>query len=601
MVSSRRSSASKITKAKVTGKQNDVPQHSSPPTTPGPTRKKATPRARATPKPSKTATKDESSPEAILPTLASPAEATATPGQKSDDQPRWDSKGNESPVPANTGRKRKRAEPPEIGEEDGDMLPHNMGKPSAAKPRAKHASRPAALSRKSDNIKQEVKVEEKEDTKELLEGSVDLKAPSPKKRTKKAHPYGLTPGETPFPDWPHPTAEEAQTVHDLLMARFPKSTHGRFTQPDTIPPPSEQVAGCGEVPTILDALIRTLLSAATSGRNSSAAFQGLVKRFGLATHGAGRGSVNWNAVHEAPLQDVFEAIKMGGLAANKSKNIKKILDMVHTDNSTRRSTLTKSQNANEYLTVEQSAELKMLKSGALTLDYYHVLTTEEAINTFSTYPGIGVKTASCVALFCMQRPSFAVDTHVFRLCQYLGWVPPESSRGPKQKKVDRNTTFSHCEVRIPDHLKYGLHQLLIEHGKHCPRCRAITGEGSAGWEGADCPIEHLVKRLGKRKGGADSPKKKTSKKKGAMAREEEEEDEEMAEACPATAGEGKRRAATPRRAAARARPAKRALVRKETEESEAEMSEEDDAEMSELTDAPEAGKEEDDDDEAYEE
>jgi hypothetical protein len=68
-------------------------------------------------------------------------------------------------------------------------------------------------------------------------------------------------------------------------------------------------------------------------------------------------------------------------------------------------------------------------------------------------------------------------------------------------------------VRVPDELKYPLHQLLIRHGKSCPRCRAITSEGSAGWD-EGCPIEHIVKRSGGRKdvGGEGSPKKKKGKK-----------------------------------------------------------------------------------------
>jgi hypothetical protein len=30
-------------------------------------------------------------------------------------------------------------------------------------------------------------------------------------------------------------------------------------------------------------------------------------------------------------------------------------------------------------------------------------------------------------LFCLQRPCFAVDTHIFRLCRWLGWIPARSN------------------------------------------------------------------------------------------------------------------------------------------------------------------------------
>ena len=134
----------------------------------------------------------------------------------------------------------------------------------------------------------------------------------------------------------------------------------------------------------------------------------------------------------------------------------------------------------------------------------HALSDNDAFNTFLTYPGIGVKTSSCVMLFCMKRPSFAVDTHVFRLCKWLGWVPENATR---------DKTFSHCEVMIPNELKYGLHQLFIKHGKSCGRCRAITGESSEGWE-KGCVIDHLVKRTGAKKGGKDIPVKGGKKAKG---------------------------------------------------------------------------------------
>ena len=440
----------------------------------------------------------------------------------------------EGKQPANTGRKRKRAAPAPKSEEDPDELPHNMGKRASANTKVKGEGVEDVKSspeKANGAVKSIMKEEQVEDAKEVIEGAKfaeEVDEPS-KKKAKTTTSYGLTPGKSPFPDWPHPTPEEAQVVHDLLLTEIPVERKPSIVQPDTIPPPSEQVAGCGQVPSILDALIRTLLSAATTGKNSSSSFQGLVKNFGLETKGLGKGSVDWNAVRLAPQKEVFKAIESGGLADSKSKNIKAILDMVHIDNESRRNALLKAKKAGEVFTVEQEAELLLLQQGVLTLDYYHVLSTEDALTTFIQYPGIGVKTASCVALFCMQRPSFAVDTHVFRLCQYLGWVPPDNSLSPRQKKPDRNSTFSHCEVRIPNHLKYGLHQLFINHGKKCPRCRAITGKTSKGWKEANCVIEHLVKRLGAKKGGSDSLKKASSKTKKGKEKNDEEEDDEDSE------------------------------------------------------------------------
>ncbi|KAL8799698.1 MAG: hypothetical protein Q9182_005707 [Xanthomendoza sp. 2 TL-2023] len=350
------------------------------------------------------------------------------------------------------------------------------------------------------------------------------KSPTNKARKKKANPYGLTPGVSPFPDWPHPTAKECQQVNDLLSA-----LHGTVKAPAKIPEPSATIAGCGEVPSVLDALIRTLLSAATSGTNSSRAFQGLVEEYGTKKTGLGKGSVDWDAVRRSDVSRIFNAIKSGGLADVKSKKIKLILDMVYEENQARRNAFVEPGEENDAEKAAaiapkgaqhesneaKVAEIKLADEDVLSLDYLHSMPSQDSFNHMLRYPGIGVKTASCVTMFCLRRPSFAVDTHVFRLCQWLGWVP---------EKANRDTTFMHCEVMVPDELKYSLHQLLIQHGKRCGRCRAITGESSEGW-GAGCVIDHLVKRTGLRKGGQSPVTQKKAKrmKKG----EESDKDEEI--------------------------------------------------------------------------
>ena len=334
----------------------------------------------------------------------------------------------------------------------------------------------------------------------------------------KSKSYGLTPGLSPFPNYLKPTPTDCQDVYNALA-----SLHGVSSPPKTIPAPSEIVAGCGEVPAILDAMIRTYLSSNTTGRNSSAAFQGLVKAFGTLKEGLGKGSVDWNAVRLATQEEVFEAIKHGGLGGVKSKTIKAILDMVYEENLQRRKAMDEPQAddptgadaASKDPAAEKQLERMRLDQNVLSLDHYHSLSNTEAQEALTKFPGIGVKTSSCVMLFCMQRPSFAVDTHVFRLASWLGWIPdPAAPREKGEKRVDRDTAFSHLDVRIPDELKYGLHQLFIKHGKTCPRCRAITGEGSEGWEAANCPIEELVKRTGARKGVGGVTPNATPKKGG---------------------------------------------------------------------------------------
>lgn len=463
MARTTRSAAAKAEASASTGKGEvpDATHLSSPPATPVPT-KKASTRTKAS--------------------LAVKKEAPATPRNK--------------------GRKRKSNQVKQEDQGDVNDLPHNLGTalptPGGDDYEAHHDEPPKKRSRKSTKLENasdgEAKVQHENDT--------------PKKSPKKKAKYGLTPGVTPYPDYMRPTAKECAEVVHLL-----ENVHGKVVVPKAVPPPSLDVAGCGEVPSVLDALIRTRLSANTTNKNSSTAFQGLVRRFGIIEEGIGKGSVDWDAVRRAPNRDVFKAIERGGLANVKSKSIQDILQMVYEENQARKEELLSSSRnpagSQNEPSAEKNAEIEKASQNVISLDHLHLLSTPDAIDKMITYPGIGPKTASCVALFCLQRPSFAVDTHVFRLCQYLGWVPKTTKKG--EPKVDRETAYSHCDVRIPDEFKYPLHQLLIKHGKTCPRCRAITGQSSADWE-QGCPIEHIVKRHGAKKGGASVKDRKRAKK-----------------------------------------------------------------------------------------
>lgn len=330
-----------------------------------------------------------------------------------------------------------------------------------------------------------------------MEKAHDLANPleqPPKKRQKKANKYGLTPGDTPFPNHIKPTPEECEEVNRLLS-----TLHGEVKPPEVIPPPSMEVTGCGEVPDLLDAILRTLLSASTTANNSNLSLQGLKEKFHLRESGLGKGSINWEAVHRATLDEVIDSIKSGGLAKVKGTNIKKILDIVYHQNCARRDALLGEKEtgnpadipgAKNMTTEQKDIEIARVQENMLSMDHVFEMTTDEAMDEMTRLPGIGVKTASCVILFCMKRPSFAVDTHVWRHCKWLGWVPETATR---------DQTFSHCEVRVPDHLKYALHHLFLKHGKTCGRCRANTSAGTAEWDSSNCPIDHLVNRTGKRK------------------------------------------------------------------------------------------------------
>jgi endonuclease III len=315
----------------------------------------------------------------------------------------------------------------------------------------------------------------------------------------KDNPYGLTPGHSPYPYRRVPTPEQCEEVHRLLT-----EMHGEVPRPETIPPASLEIAGCGEVPCVLDALLRTLISGNTLMDRADAAVKNLIQHYGIRKDGTGAGSINWDKIRLSSHQELTNVIRIAGNGPMRSKNIKKILDMVYEENMA------------EYNAAATAAasEGKTLPppTGIPNLDHIRSMSKDEAIAKMVSYPGIGIKTAACVALFCLRMPCFAVDTHVHKFCRWLGWVPANA---------DPDNCFRHGEVMVPDQLKYNLHQLFIRHGKTCFKCRKVTKPGTKDWnEAPDCPLEHLLDRS-----KDEAKSSKPSKRK--QVNETEQEDSKM--------------------------------------------------------------------------
>lgn len=347
-----------------------------------------------------------------------------------------------------------------------------------------HASTSTKKAKVKAAVKAEVKAEAKTEVKaEVKSNTKDLPR--------------LMPGISPYPDHQAPKPEDCEEVHRILM-----ELHGEYIMPEGATIPSLKVAGCGNVPSVLDALLRTIISGNVTMDMANTVIQRLVAKFGVLEAGIGAGSINWENVRVSPLKDLEEAISIGGCHALKGGYIKAILDQVHGENLARYRV---SLEEKKTETGEDTA-LRKMKDGSMTLrrsvrqhtkitkhvdhflslDHCYSMTKDDAMIELVRFKGVGVKTAACVILFCLRKPCFAVDTHVHRFCQWLGWVPP---------KADPIRTFHHGEVRVPDHLKYGLHQLFIRHGQDCYKCRAATRPGSKEWEEAlDCPLEDLLNR-----------------------------------------------------------------------------------------------------------
>lgn len=309
-----------------------------------------------------------------------------------------------------------------------------------------------------------------EPSKSAVEIAAEVQDPNYRMSLKKqVTKYALTPGYSPYPYRSVPTKEDCYEVYRILA-----EMHGECMPPTKMPAASLEVAGCGEVPCVLDALLRTLVSGNTTMERANQAIQSLVAYYGLRQHGTGKGSIDWEKVRISSEAELIKVIRTAGSAPKRSGFIKGILDAVYEEN---------------LVLAKEEAVLTgkpVDMSNLLSLDHMHEMTKDEAMAKFISYKGIGIKTAACVILFCLQKPCFAVDTHVHRFCGWLGWAPAG---------VDPDNCYRHTDFMVPDQLKYGLHQLFIRHGQLCFKCRAITRPGTKDWnEAADCPLEHLLTR-----------------------------------------------------------------------------------------------------------
>ncbi|KAG6865500.1 hypothetical protein C0991_002099 [Blastosporella zonata] len=254
-----------------------------------------------------------------------------------------------------------------------------------------------------------------------------LVAPASPHKNKKLKIHNSYAVHSPFPDFGHPTAQEAHDIYDILRKAHPGQNTVR--KPVAGPIPSNSAQTCGGVPNVIEALIGVILSQNTSGRNSASAKDSLDAAFGRN---------NFAAIVTAAKADVVEAIKHGGLANKKAATIQNLLASIK-------------EKHGEY-SLQHLSETDDTKR----------LSNEAIMEELISYDGVGPKTASCVLLFCLDRDSFAVDTHVFRLSKVLGWVP---------EKADRVLAQAHLDLKIPAELKYGLHVLMIQHGRACMGCK----------------------------------------------------------------------------------------------------------------------------------
>jgi endonuclease-3 len=171
----------------------------------------------------------------------------------------------------------------------------------------------------------------------------------------------------------------------------------------------------------LDELVLTILSQNTSDRNSEHAYARMRERF-----------PTWEDVRDAPEAELVEALRPGGLAAQKAPRIQAVLrDLERPD-----------------------------------LEWLADRPPDEAMRWLVALPGVGPKTASCVLLFSLDVPVMPVDTHIHRIALRVGLVPAGTSADAAHALLTEMT---------PPERMLEAHLLLIRHGRTTctarrPRC-----------------------------------------------------------------------------------------------------------------------------------
>jgi endonuclease-3 len=211
-------------------------------------------------------------------------------------------------------------------------------------------------------------------------------------------------------------------------------------------------------------LVLTILSQNSADINAEKAFDALRAHFPSVSAALEASRVNrpgwggtgieggappdWSAVENAPIEELIDVIRPGGLAPQKAPRIQ--------------------------------ASLRALREarGDYSLEFLGELPPMEAVAWLTAIGGIGRKTASVVLLFCFGTPLMPVDRHVERVAKRIGLVPP---------KVDlllAHDMFLH--LLEPDQMYEG-HVNLITHGRQtcharkpachrcavAPRCRYV--------------------------------------------------------------------------------------------------------------------------------
>ena len=180
-------------------------------------------------------------------------------------------------------------------------------------------------------------------------------------------------------------------------------------------------------------LILTVLSQSTNDRNRDVAFLALRERF-----------PTWTEVRDAPVDEIEEAIRPGGISRVKSARIKSILRAI----------------------TETAPAHGASPAEPLSLDWLAAQSVPDAQRYLTSLPGVGRKTAACVLLFALGMRDVPVDTHVSRVGTRLGLFRP---RAPFEELHDTMLAITPPGEELELHLNLLRHGRRTCHARH-PAC-----------------------------------------------------------------------------------------------------------------------------------
>ena len=186
--------------------------------------------------------------------------------------------------------------------------------------------------------------------------------------------------------------------------------------------------------------LRAAYPSASGDHTRQAAEGSVVSRPGWGGRGwQDTGAPDWQAVEDAPLEELIDVIRPGGLGPQKAPRIQASLRRIREER------------------------------GDHSLEFLGDMSAREARDWLTSIPGVGRKTASVVLLFSFGLPLMPVDRHIERVALRIGLLPP---------KVSADDAHEIFLAMLEADEMYPAHVGLITHGRRichaqrpeCDRC-----------------------------------------------------------------------------------------------------------------------------------